>query len=47
MKEIICSKCGKGTGIFRHDNHLIHKLNFMECKDCGKVDEKKKGDFSE
>jgi len=32
MKEAKCKTCGKGTGIKRHNEHLIHnKLNCAEC----------------
>lgn len=33
MKEVICIICGQGTGIKRHDEHILHQMG-LECKDC-------------
>lgn len=33
MKEVLCVCCNKGTGIFRHNKHLIHRVGLV-CYKC-------------
>ena len=33
MKEVLCLVCKKGTGIFRHDKHVIHRIELV-CYKC-------------
>lgn len=33
MKEVKCTDCGEGTGIMRHDKHLLHKFGLV-CYTC-------------
>lgn len=38
MKEVKCRDCGNGTGLFRHDKHLIHGL--LLCGVCQELKNK-------
>ncbi len=35
QKEVICKKCFKTIGLFRHNNHILHN-NIMLCESCEK-----------
>ncbi len=33
FKEVKCKQCFNGTGLFRHNYHLLHN-NVLLCKEC-------------